>query len=68
MTSTNSASDLLKFFASFVFRVFGLLISCRRLLVDLLCASASVEHVRRDLELMDAVQHCRNLVAFLVSN
>ena len=33
------------------------------MLVDLLCASASVEHVRRDLELMDAVQHCRNLVA-----
>ena len=32
-------------------------------LVDLLCASASVGHVRRDLELMDAVQHCRTLVA-----
>ena len=31
-------------------------------LVDLLCASASVEHVRRDLELMYVVQHCPNLV------
>ena len=53
MTSTISASDLLKFFVSLVFTVF----------VDLLCASASVEHVRRDLELMNVVQHCRNLVA-----
>ena len=33
------------------------------LLVDLVCASASVGHVRRDLELMDAVQHCFTLVA-----
>ena len=41
MTSTNSASDLLKFFTSLVFTV----------LVDLVCASASVEHVRRDLVL-----------------
>ena len=53
VTSTISASDLLKFFASLVFTVF----------VDLVCASASVEHVRRDLELMNVVQHCPNLVA-----
>ena len=33
------------------------------MLVDLLCASASIEPVRRDLELMNDVQHCRNLVA-----
>ena len=52
MTSTNSASDLLKSFASLVFAVF----------VDLVCASASVEPVRRDLELTNVVQHCRNLV------
>ena len=51
---TNSASDLLNLFASLVFR---------DMLFDLLCASASVEHVRQDLELMDAVRHCRNLVA-----
>ena len=34
------------------------------MLIDLLCASASIEPVRRDFELMDAVQHCRNQVAF----
>ena len=28
-----------------------------------MCASASVEHVRQDLELMNVVQHCCNLVA-----
>ena len=54
MTSTTSASDLLNFFASLVFTVLGLLISC---------ASASVEHVRRDLEMTNVVQHCRNRVA-----
>ena len=53
MTSAISASDLLKSLASLVFTVF----------VDLVCASASVEHVRRDLELMNVVQHCRILVA-----
>ena len=53
MTSTILASDLLESFASLVFTVF----------VDLVCASASVEHLRRDLELMNVVQHCRNLVA-----
>ena len=37
------------------------------MLVDLLCASASIEPVRRDLELMNVVHHCRNLVALLVS-
>ena len=52
MTSTISASDFLKSFASLVFTV------C----VDLVCASASVEHVCRDLELMNVVQQCRNLV------
>ena len=29
---------------------------------DVLCASVSVEHVRRDLELTAVVQHCPNLV------
>ena len=37
------------------------------MLVDLLCASASIEPLRRDLELMNVVHHCRNLVALLVS-
>ena len=63
---TNSASDLLKSFASLVFAVFGLFFSSGTVgdkLVDLLCASASIEPVRRDLELMNVVQHCRNLVA-----
>ena len=36
------------------------------MLVDLLCVSASIEPVRRDLELMNVVQHCCNLVASLV--
>ena len=66
MTSTILASDLLKFFASLVFAVF--VDTVGDMLVDLLYASASVEHVRRDLELMNVVQHCRNLVAFLVPN
>ena len=35
---------------------------------DVLCASVAVEHVLRDLELMTVVQHCPNLVAFLVPN
>ena len=64
MTSTNSASDLLKSFASLVFTV--LVDTVGDMLVHLLCASASVEPVRLDLELMDAVQHCRDLVAFHV--
>ena len=50
MTSTNSALDLLKSFASLVFTVF--VHTARDMLVDLLCASASVEPVRLDLELM----------------
>ena len=66
MTSTNSALDLLKSFASLVFAVF--VDTAEDMLVDLLCASASVEPVRLDLELMDAVQHCRDLVAFHVPN
>ena len=33
------------------------------MLVDLLCASASIEPVRQHLELMNVVHHCRNLVA-----
>ena len=52
MTSTNSASDLLKSFASLVVTVFGLF-SCTLL----------VEHVHRDLELKNVVQHSHNLVA-----
>ena len=65
MTSTNSASDLLKFFASLVFRCLWLVLSSDTvgdMIVDLLCASASIEHVRRDLGLMNVLQHCRNLV------
>ena len=64
MTSTNSASDLLRSFASLVFAVF--VDTAGDMLVDLLCASASVEPVRLDLELMDAVRHCRDLVAYHV--
>ena len=64
MTSTNSASDLLKSFASLVFTVF--VDTVGDMFVDLLCASASVDPVRLNLELMDAVQHCRNLVVFHV--
>ena len=65
MTSTNSASDLLKSFASlrfFGFRGLRLVLSSdivRDMLVDLLCASASIEPLRRDLELMKVVHHCR---------
>ena len=66
MTSTNSALDWLKSFASLVFAVF--VHTVRDVLVELLCASASVEPVRLDQELMDAVQHHRDLVAFLVPN
>ena len=66
MTSTISASDLLKSFASLIFTVF--VDTVGDMLVDRLCASASVEPVRLDLKLMDAVNHCRNLVAFLVPN
>ena len=66
MTSTNAALDLLKSFASLVFTVF--VRTARDVLVELLCASASVEPVRLDFELMDAFQHCRDLVAFLVPN
>ena len=62
MTSTISVSDLLKSFASLLFTVFADTVG--DMLVDLLCASASIEPVRRDLELMTVVQHCRNLVAF----
>ena len=32
---------------------------------DVVCAPVSVEHVRRDLELATAVQHCRDLVDFV---
>ena len=32
---------------------------------DVSCASVSVEHARRDLELTTVVQHCRNLVDFV---
>ena len=32
---------------------------------DVLCASVSIEHVRRDLELVTVVQHCRNLLDFV---
>ena len=63
MTSTNSALDLLKSFASLAVFVD----TAEDMLVDLLCASASVEPVRLDLELV-AVQHCRDLVAFHVPN
>ena len=66
MTSTISASDLLKSCASLVFT--GFVGTVGDMLVDLLYVAASVEHVRRDLELMDAVQHCRTLVAFLMPN
>ena len=66
MTSTNSASDLLKSFPSLVFAVF--VDTVGDMLIDLLCASASVEPVRLDLELMDALQYCRDLVAFHVPN
>ena len=66
MTSTIPASDLLKSVASLIFTVF--VDTVGDMLVDLLCASASVEAVRLHFDLMDAVQHCRNLVAFLVKN
>ena len=61
MTSTISVSDLVKSFASLVFTVFFDTVG--DMLVDLLCASASIEPVRQDLELMNVVQHCRDLVA-----
>ena len=99
MTSTISASDLLKFFRFFgshgpwlqialvlngklVDTVGDMLVDLtqsdlyfvERFLArdivdygDLLCASASIEPVRKDLELMNVVHHCRNLVALLVS-
>ena len=57
MTSTISASDLLKFFASLVFMVF--VDTVGDMLIDL---------AQSDLELMTVVQHYRNLVAFLVSS
>ena len=101
MTSTNSASDSLKFFRFICgLRIMGcqialvlngkLVDTVGDMLVDLtqsdlridirflardivdvcdvLCASVSVEHVRRDLELTAVVQHDRNLVALLVPN
>ena len=49
-------------FPSLVFAVF--VDTVGDMFVDLLCASASVEPVRLDLELMDALQYCRDLVAF----
>ena len=70
MTPTNSPSDLLKSFASLIFRSLRLVLSSDivgDMLLDLLCASASIEPVRQDLELMTVVHHCRNLVALLVS-
>ena len=63
---TNSASNLLKSFPSLVLAVF--VDTVGDMFVDLLCASASVEPVRLDLELMDALQYCRDLVAFHVPN
>ena len=57
MTSTISASDLLKFFGSLVFTVF--VDTVGDMLVDL---------THPDLELMTVVQHCPNLVAFIVPN
>ena len=56
MTLTISASALLKFFASLVFMVF--VDTVGDMLIDL---------AQPDLELVTVVQHCRNLVAFLVS-
>ena len=78
MTSTNSASDLLNSFAPFWFSLSLLIPSETCLLISrnriftvsndslLAASSVSVENVLRDLELMTAVQHHRNLVAFLV--
>ena len=57
MTSTSSASDLLKSFASLVLTVF--VDTVGDMLVDL---------TQSDLELTTAVQHYRNLVAILVPN
>ena len=53
-------------FASLVLAVLRLVLSSDivgDILVDLLCASASIEPVRQDLELKNVVHHCRNLVA-----
>ena len=61
MTSTISVSDSLKSFAALVFTV--IVDTVGDMLVDLMCASASIEPVRRDLEPMNGVLHCRNLVA-----
>ena len=57
MTSTISASDLLKFFPSLVFTVF---VGAVGDVLDDLTQSY--------LELMTVVQHCPNLVAFIVPN
>ena len=57
MTSTGSASDLLKSFASLVLTVFV------DTVVDML-----VDLTQSDLELTTVVQHYRNLVAILVPN
>ena len=61
MASTLSVSDLLESFASLVFTI--LVDTVGDMPLDLLCASASIEPLRRDLELMNDVQHCLNLVA-----
>ena len=51
------------------FHVIGRFLPCDVVdFCDVLCAFVSVEHVRQDFELKTVVQHCRNLVAFLVSN
>ena len=70
-TSTISASDLLKFFVSLVCAGFGFkshLFSTGCLLtpseMSLLITCASIEQVRRGLELMNVVQHFRHLVVF----
>ena len=65
LTSTISASDLLKFyrfFESHGLRLVNLL--SKICFFDVLRASVSVEHVRQDLELTAVVQHYRNIVDF----
>ena len=65
MTSTISISDLLKSFAALVFTV--IVDTVGDMLVDLLCASASIEPVRRDLEPMNGVV-LAILLLFVASN
>ena len=65
MTSTISVSDLLKSFAALVFTV--IVDTVGDMLVDLLCASASIDPVRRDLEPMSGVV-LAILLLFVASN